>query len=1201
MSARLTHARGMLRCVAALQALPLLPDASQWRSLTPEQWAALFMPGVAATAPAAAGAAAALGHVAPHAAAAAAAVATRQYLLAPVGGSAAYERRGRTEGPPGAEEAAQRVALRLDTLAGRLSREQVGHFQQMGAALSAALRRAPHAHLRPRAAVRTAPAAWWRYAVAASADAARAAHGSRLRWEALRAMARARRRYVTLYKAHVAACAKKAGWRGTGALPMARCANTELLLLESTLEPETALLFRVLAHCEVTTDIVGSKPKAALGGAAAAAPAAAPAAAAPAAPSRLARFFGYRSATAAAAEPASPAAGSRTPTRTSSSGSSGGDGDGSEGGGGGGGLLSSDDWAQLTEAFELTDAKLSAAAAAAKAPLHPDAMQLLATLSVDVGSVQLVSGAAGAPPLLFSSLEGVSAQLQQFGAPRLCARLGVAALAADAAGVALLRTALPGCAADAAAGAPPALALEYEKAPRDAHADTVLSLATAPVHVTADLAAVRGLVSFFAKPPELDTAALAQTMGDTVSDAAAAAAAAAEDGLKALQGRPLKMDLRLAVAAPKILLPTPGGAGLLLDLGFLQLASVAAPAGAPRGTDCFALSLNDVSAVFVERGWDWSRLGDAAAAAAAQPLLAPTGLEAQLVRSAAPGPGRPGMMLSVDVSAMAAEVSPSAVASLVRVLGVLSPLWTRAGAPWANAQHEAPLWVLTRNGATPGRLVWARRWGVLAGEYLYLLEARDTPANARVALVSLRLGMEAAPLSARAAAGEQGVFAVLPHGVLPAHAMSHSRATLLRGDDAAGAAGWVAALRGVRKRRHAAAARRHGAAAALVAPEAAHLAAQLDSLDHLIEPEPQVDDDADDEAFADATDDDAAPESDGCGGPGADDRDDAADRFSDAESEVPSEESDASAASGSDAAGAAGAGGSAAFETFVLLARMDTLTVALAGLEPRAASDPPAAPRRERPVVTLCMGGAAVRYGQRLHDYSLAVRLQSLLVVDRLAPAAPPGAPAPYVLTSEAAAVADTFPHYLRRTSTAPCARLDDALAHVDAHAQAGAAAAGADDATALVRFSYRTWTENSPDYAGEACAVTARLAAVALALRRPTVVALAALGWDYAPQRPPAGAPAASREAPAVAEAPAGDAEAHAAAVAATAAALVAWAAGDGPEERVAPVALGGAPRVVMRIDVAMESALLQLLLEGPCRVLSGRCIAAPPVSSPD
>ena len=48
-----------------------------------------------------------------------------------------------------------------------------------------------------------------------------------------------------------------------------------------------------------------------------------------------------------------------------------------------------------------------------------------------------------------------------------------------------------------------------------------------------------------------------------------------------------------------------------------------------------------------------------------------------------------------------------------------------------------------------------------------------------------------------------------------------------------------------------------------------------------------------------------------------------------------------------------------------------------------------------------------------------------------------------------------------------------------------------------------------------------------------------------------------------------------------ARAAAVVAWAAGEGPEEKVAPAGLGGLPRVVMRIDVAMESALTQLLLE--------------------
>jgi hypothetical protein len=226
-----------------------------WRTLTPEQWGSLFLPGVGCDTPVFS--AVALGAIAPHAAIAAAAVAMRQYLLAPVGGSAAYQRRGRTEGAPGKGDAVQSVALRLDTLAGRLSREQVGHFQLMGAALSAALRRAPHAHLRPRGGVAADPAAWWRYAVAANADATRAAGAGsgRLRWDLLRGMARARRRYVALYKAHLLSSSKKANWRGAPAAgaPPGRCDSAELAALEMELEPAAALLFRVLAHREVSS------------------------------------------------------------------------------------------------------------------------------------------------------------------------------------------------------------------------------------------------------------------------------------------------------------------------------------------------------------------------------------------------------------------------------------------------------------------------------------------------------------------------------------------------------------------------------------------------------------------------------------------------------------------------------------------------------------------------------------------------------------------------------------------------------------------------------------------------------------------------------------------------------------------------------------------------------------------------------------
>jgi len=1111
----------------------MLPVAASWRTLTPDQWSALFMPGLAdepmaVMTPAREGL---LGAMAPHAVAASEAVARRQYLLAPVGGSAAYERRGRTEGAPGAGEAAQMIALKLDTLAGRLSREQLGHFQRIGTALAAALRRAPHAHLRPRSGVKAAPGAWWRYAITANLELLRASGSVRPRWERMMLVATARKRYVPLYKAHIVACAKKR--KGGAAAPPQRSRDPELLALEAKLDPSTTLLFRVLAHRDAAVETAASKAPVKP-----ATPVADPVT--PVKPaSRMARFFGRA--------PAAPTASDEPPSPSAKASSGGSSGDANALG------LSADEWTKLGEAFDLTDAKLSAAAGAAKAPLHPQAMSLRATLGVDVGSMQLVSTDPTAPPVLLSTLRGLSSELQQYTAPRRVASLRIVSLSADVAGVALIRHATPPTAGAAPENAPPALELRHEKAPLDGHSDTVVSVEGAPAYVTADMAAVRRLTAFFAKPPGLDTGALAQTVTDTVSDAAAAAAAKAGDGLKAMQGHTLKMDLRLAVAAPKILLPSARGSSMLLDLGFLQLASMPSPG---RGTECFSLNLSDVSATLVEPSWTWDRLDASGGCshAASQRLLSPTGFEAQLTRNAQPGRGRPALHLTVGVKAFNASISPHTGHGFMRALRVLSPLWTREAAAWADAQYEAPIWVLTRNGSTPGRLVWARRWGVLAGEFLYLLESRDTPANTKVAFVSLRHGWEVAPVPQRAAAGEVGVLAVLPHGVLPVRAASSNRATLLRGDDADTAASWLTQLRAVRKRRHAVA-RRRATATALVGPAAGALSVQLDGLEHLIDT--PGDDDGD--AFADAV------SSEGEVSDNADA--DAQDKFSDAASEVGTD-----SGSDSSAEGATATADAAVNEFFVLVARLETLTVVVSGCAPRGS--PAGAP--ERHLVTLHMAGAAVRYGQRMHDYGLAVRLQSLVMSDHMAPPALPGTPEPYVLTSEATAVAESFPHYLRRTATAPSAALDAALSDVDAIA--GPASVGASDGTALVRFSYSVWSENSPDYTGVACDITARLAAVAIAVRRPTVAALAALPSDFWGVRP-----AAAQRPPPVLLAPAehmGTSD-DITGIAAAASQLAAWAASAPAVEQLAPAGLGGEPRVVMRIDVAMESALTQLLLE--------------------
>ena len=117
----------------------------------------------------------------------------RQYLLEPVSASAYYERRGKREPAarndvPGSSLApnggvpAQRIHLRIDSVAARLTSSHLRAAYVAAERLERDARRAPHAHLRPRGSgpssivsidgarvggAESGARAWWKFAVAA--------------------------------------------------------------------------------------------------------------------------------------------------------------------------------------------------------------------------------------------------------------------------------------------------------------------------------------------------------------------------------------------------------------------------------------------------------------------------------------------------------------------------------------------------------------------------------------------------------------------------------------------------------------------------------------------------------------------------------------------------------------------------------------------------------------------------------------------------------------------------------------------------------------------------------------------------------------------------------------------------------------------------------------------------------------------------
>lgn len=132
------------------------PDAASWDEVAPDALAKLMAAGVSSSERDAA-----RNDEASRAliARAEAQVRERAYVLAPVSASALYERRGARDAFDAAVPA-QRVFLRVDAIETRVASSHLRVAFETAARLERDARRAPHAHVRPKASVTQAPREW---------------------------------------------------------------------------------------------------------------------------------------------------------------------------------------------------------------------------------------------------------------------------------------------------------------------------------------------------------------------------------------------------------------------------------------------------------------------------------------------------------------------------------------------------------------------------------------------------------------------------------------------------------------------------------------------------------------------------------------------------------------------------------------------------------------------------------------------------------------------------------------------------------------------------------------------------------------------------------------------------------------------------------------------------------------------------------
>ena len=207
----------------------------------------------------------------------------RVRLLAPVGASLAYERRGTRERRDSAV-AAQRAHLRVDAISTRLASSHLRAAYLAAERMERDARRAPHAHLRPAERILPEPRtrgadhpldgpatgggdgsgarAWWAFAIAATRLELRRLGKVPSRLENVVDAMRARKAYVGAYARALRASEKKRGKRKKSTddwapPPLAVGAAPEMDAVEREYPVRTCVLFRALAHAQVRKEAEG--------------------------------------------------------------------------------------------------------------------------------------------------------------------------------------------------------------------------------------------------------------------------------------------------------------------------------------------------------------------------------------------------------------------------------------------------------------------------------------------------------------------------------------------------------------------------------------------------------------------------------------------------------------------------------------------------------------------------------------------------------------------------------------------------------------------------------------------------------------------------------------------------------------------------------------------------------------------------------
>ena len=699
----------------------LRPDGREWADLSAAELIAIMVTGSTAHAPQAE-------DVSGLAADAARQASTRQYLLAPVNAAAVYERRGNRE-LPSADVASQRVHLHVSEVAARISSSHLRALFIAAEKLERDGRRAPHAHLRPSAAVIGGAREWWTFACAAVrlklCDAAMESGNRALTLDRALEHMHARKKYVAAYSAHVLAFPKPSGKKGNGkdggdaarwppSLPLGAAPDVDEV--ERTHPTHTCVLFRALAHAKAERSgqarrAVDDEDKDETKGRR----------------SRSGWLSGWKIGFGSqkhADSIVSAAGGVRTEEEVE---------------------MSEADWDNLNKVFDV-DGHMSVATQVATQTSEGNVLQSEVSVRFGSMSLELVDDedtkessrsrstsavttfkmAAEPVTVMHAGVTGLLTGSRSYAASRADHRLYVAAFDLDVDNAKILHVSgarvcgsmdhLRGpAAADEAAqqlwgngedgdgddfadaassesgddGEPDtspaapgeALAICFRNKPVGVAApDMAIAVTLAPAYMTLLRAPVDRLVAVLSRHKPTQLAEQEELLKQAVAAGASKTAAAAQERLvHALEERPI-VDVSVTVHAPRIAVPSasPGSGGgeiatLLLDLGRFDLRScVPTELGAAPDKvklfNAFRVSISDISASITKGAWDTRASWRADASDNALPLLPEFGGNATMLQALAPVEGHAAMEVTFVAGALRAAVSPARLEQLYAVM-----------------------------------------------------------------------------------------------------------------------------------------------------------------------------------------------------------------------------------------------------------------------------------------------------------------------------------------------------------------------------------------------------------------------------------------------------------------------------------------------------------------------------------------------------